>query len=183
MLENHSQATQWTALALRLLTAIAALALSLADRGGVFPGADVLALPLTLIGASNLAAAGAIMIPGLHNLRNMIQSAADGLTAGAASVLVYNSPLALLLLAVGIGGTGVNRWPWPWGCMVGIGVFAAVAVGIVLGHPEAPTRWRLLAVRAGSRVALRCHGYGLAEINTARIDPAFRKGDEQRDAD
>ena len=136
MLENHSQATQWTALALRLITTAAALALSLADRGGVLPESNVLTLPLALIGVSNLAAAGAIMIPGLNNLRNMIQSAADWLTAGAAAALVYNSPLALLLLTVGIGGTGVNRWPWPWGCVVGIGVFAAVAGGVVAGHPE-----------------------------------------------
>lgn len=136
MLENHSQATQWTAFALRLITTAAALALSLADRGGVLPESDVLLLPLALIGISNLAAAGAIMIPGLNNLRNMLQSAADWLTAGAAAVLVYASPLALLLLAVGIGGTGVNRWPWPWGCVVGVGVFAAVAAGIVAGHPE-----------------------------------------------
>src|SRR5690606_8761434 len=136
MLENHSQATQWTALALRLITAVAALALSLADRGGVLPSTDVLTIPLILIGVSNLAAAGAIMIPGLHNTRNMIQSAADWLTAGAAAALTYNTPLALLLLTVGIGGTGVNRWPWPWGCVVGSGVFAAVATGVALGHPE-----------------------------------------------
>jgi signal transduction histidine kinase len=186
MLENHSQATQWTALALRLITAVAALALSLADRGGVLPETDVLTLPLALIGASNLVAAGAIMIPGLHNTRNMLQTAADWLTAGAAAALTYNTPLALLLLTVGIGGTGVNRWPWPWGCVVGIGVFAAVAGGVALGHPEginALSNYWQYAVVAGVALAVMWV-WGWAEdkygANSIRL---FAQVIEQKDSD
>lgn len=186
MLENHSQATQWTALALRLITAAAALALSLSDRGGVLPETNLLTVPLVLIGISNLAAAAAIMIPRLHNLRNMVQSAADWLTAGAVALLAYNSPLALLLVTVGIGSTGVNRWPWPWGSVVGIGVFGAVVAGVFIGHPDglnafsAYWQYALVAVL----VLAVTWAWGWAEdkygANSIRL---FSQVIEQRDSD
>lgn len=136
MVEEFSPATQWTALGLRLLIAAAALALALLENGSQLPGGHLFGLTMAVIGLSNLAAAGAIITPGLRAYHNTIQSMTDWLTAGAMASVAQGQPLLVLLLVAGIGGIGVHRIGWPWGWIAGLGTLAAVAGGLTLAHPS-----------------------------------------------
>lgn len=136
MVENRIPATQWTALGLRIIVAVAAVILSLVGFSGVLPTGDVLSMTLAVVGLSNLAVTITLLTPSLRRWANIVQTFADWLTAGAAAVLTQGHGPSLLLIVVGIGGVGINRSEWPWGALAGLGTFVAVALGLVLGRPE-----------------------------------------------
>jgi signal transduction histidine kinase len=186
MVERHSAAIQWTALGLRLLVAAAAAVLSVMDAGGTMPESDILVLTLTVIGLSNLAAAGAILTPGLREFQGAIQSAADWMTAGAVAALVQGRVLPLLLLIVGIGGIAVNRAQWMWGWLAGLGTLVAVGVGLVLGQPQGVDAlnddWGMFAVGGIALLVIWLWQWAYGRFGAMRA-MLFQRMIEQKDAD